>query len=107
MTLTKEQIDSAENFISRYYTETNLEDISRIAVNIRSQISCNDMENGKLLYERIINEPISFYESFGSNAYGYSSYGLYKSKNDKIYLIVAWMQDINFCYLVENSSWFD
>lgn len=40
------------------------------------------------------NISITSYILFASNAYGYTSYGFYKAKSGKIYIIQAYLNDI-------------
>lgn len=50
-------------------------------------ISNEDLQYGKTVFSTLKTEKGPLYEHFGSDGCGYVSYGLYKSKSDKIYII--------------------
>lgn len=52
------------------------------------QISCRDLHNGKKLYNQMKNGPEPNYEIFGSNGMGYTCFGLFKSNDKNMYVIV-------------------
>lgn len=59
-----------------------------------SALSNNDIEYGKECFGEIQTLEPTSYMLFGSNAYGYTSYGFYKAKNNNIYVIEAFCNDI-------------
>jgi hypothetical protein len=66
-------------------------------------ISYSDIKNAKKYYNLInLDEPTSYY-IFASS--GYTTYGYYKSKNNIIYVITIYFQDIN-AYSDFDSSWY-
>ena len=54
----------------------------------RFQISDRNLYDGKQLYNTMKNDPEPNYEIFGSNGMGYTCFGLYKSNDKNIYIIV-------------------
>jgi hypothetical protein len=50
------------------------------------------------------NTPITSYLQFASAALGMTSYGFYKTKDGRIFLVSAWCNDLNSYYHV-NSNW--
>jgi hypothetical protein len=85
--LSERNIELAEKFI--------LENSVKI---IGASLSICDIENGKICFEQIKNMPPTSYTLFGSNAYGMTSYGFYKAKNEQIYIIEAFCNNINAYY---------
>jgi hypothetical protein len=53
----------------------------------RMSIFHKDLVSGKKLYNEMKNNPKIHYEIFGSNGMGYTSFALYKNKENHIYLI--------------------
>jgi hypothetical protein len=52
------------------------------------KISCRDLYNGKKLYNQMKDNPNPNYEFFGSNGMGYTCFGLFKSNDKNMYIIV-------------------
>lgn len=52
------------------------------------QISCKDLYYGKKLYNQMKDNPEPNYEIFGSNGMGYTCFGLFKSADKNMYVIV-------------------
>jgi hypothetical protein len=52
------------------------------------KISCRDLYNGKKLYNQMKDNPNPNYEIFGSNGMGYTCFGLFKSNDKNMYVIV-------------------
>lgn len=50
--------------------------------------------------------PIHSYHLFAENAYGMTSYGFYKAKNGKIYIIVAYIDNITQIYIPSKKCHF-
>jgi len=50
-------------------------------------ISGRDLYDGKKMYNEMKNDPNPKYEIFGSNGCGYQCFGLYKSKDQNMYII--------------------
>ena len=66
-------------------------------------ITNSQLSSTIVLYEQMLqSENYSIYQ-FGSNAGGFTSYHYYK-KNDKIYLIECYVQEIQRYYVV-NEKW--
>lgn len=89
--LSEENIKLVENFINNNNCD-----------NLYPNLSFNDVENAKLCYQEIKNLPITSYILFGSNAFGMTSYGFYKTKDDKIYIIEAYINKISKYYNPNN-----
>jgi len=68
-------------------------------------ISCRDLNDGKKLFERMINYQGPYYEIFGGC--GYKSFGLYKSSENIIYLIVVDLQTPEHCMIINSASDFN
>jgi len=67
-----------------------------------------DIENGKKTFISLKqNKLTQAYIIFGSNGGGIQCFALYKALNNKIYLFVVKMQDIETYQLIENEEWFD
>lgn len=67
-----------------------------------------DIENGKKTFISLKqNKTTQPYIIFGSNGGGIQCFSLYKALNNKIYLFVVKMQDIETYQLIENEEWFD
>jgi hypothetical protein len=64
-------------------------------------ISCRHLNEGKKLFSRMKSYTAPYYEIFGGC--GYDSYGLYKSSENIIYLLVFNFQTIQN-YIVINSE---
>ena len=61
--------------------------------NIREfAISGRDLCDGKKMYNTMKNDPNPKYEIFGSNGGGYQCFGLYKSKDQNMYIIEVSVQ---------------
>lgn len=59
----------------------------------------------------MVAEPGPDYQIIGSNGCGYTSYGIYKSKEDKIYIVTAITNSvdgtrISSCILINDDTWF-
>lgn len=69
-------------------------------------ISYRDLDNGKILYNKMINNNKQHYEIFGSNAMGYTCFALYKSLNNIIYMIVVSIQTPTHYVIINDESVF-
>ena len=49
------------------------------------------------------NTPNTFYSQFGSNAFGMTSYGFYKSKTGELYVITAFINNVTSYFKVDNT----
>ena len=52
------------------------------------KISGRDLYDGKKLYNKMKDDPEPNYEIFGSNSMGYTCFGIYKSDDKNMYIIV-------------------
>jgi hypothetical protein len=94
--LSEENIEMIEDFIS--YNPPSL---------YLPNPSISDQENAINDWKQI-NEPdvpVTSYLQFGSDGYGMTSYGFYKSRSEKIYLVVAFMNNISSYHNV-TSEWY-
>lgn len=66
-------------------------------------LSYNDIEGAQYFYDQIKQMPVTSYTLFASNANGYTSYGFYKSKENKIYIIEAFINNILSYYDINCS----
>jgi len=93
----------SESFI--YEVENTIlsgELIGKKTDNLMSGFSVGDTENILPNYELIKKSPINSYAYFASNAMGMISYGFYKANDGKIYIIVAFVNNITKIYLPEH-----
>jgi hypothetical protein len=67
-------------------------------------ISYRDIDNGKKIYNKLKDLSGNDYEIFGSNGMGYTSFALYKSKKNIIYMISIRIQTIVNYYLINENS---
>ena len=74
---------------------------------IVTSISRNDLIYGKYIYKTLHDKPVTHIEIFGSNAFGYTCYSLYKARNRKIYVIQTYMQMVQAFTLISNEEWFN
>lgn len=65
-------------------------------------LSINDTAYAVICYQDILNALPTDYILFGSNAFGMTSYGFYKTKDDKIYIIEAYINKISKYYNPNN-----
>jgi hypothetical protein len=99
--------------MSRFLSETNIELLENfIATNepyssdllpAISECYRNDAINDW----KTINDPdtpVTTYLQFASAALGMTSYGFYKTKDGRIFLVTAWCSELN-CYYHVNSTW--
>ena len=52
------------------------------------KISGRDLYDGKKLYNKMKDDPEPNYEIFGSNSMGYTCFGIYKSHDKNMYIII-------------------
>ena len=70
--------DELDKFIAETPPSDNIRELA---------ISCRDLHDGKKMYNEMKNHPNPKYEIFGSNGSGHTSFGLYKSKDQNMYII--------------------
>jgi hypothetical protein len=88
--LSDSNIELVENFISCNQLKTYTPGISVL-----------DVSNGQTCYQEILASPPTSYMQFGSNAFGMTSYGLYKTRSNQIYVIEAFCNNISCYYTPE------
>lgn len=93
----KELYEYLDKFISENEPTDNIGKFS---------ISGRDLRYGKKMYNEMKNYPFPNYEIFGSNGGGYTCFGLYKSKDQKIYVIEVDVQEPNNYVLIEDENCF-
>jgi hypothetical protein len=74
-------------------------------------MSMENLKYGKKVYNKIIIEPGPDYQIIGSEGSGYTCYGIYKSKEDKIYVVTTRTNftngtTISSCILINHDGWF-
>jgi len=69
-------------------------------------ISSTYLYNGKILYNEMKNVPNPKYEIFGWNGCGYTCFVLYKSKDQKMYIIEVRIQTPTNYIKIENENIF-
>ena len=94
-TLSHENIEIVENFINTH------------SAGKLPHLSECDRPAAISEYKKITDQTTiaTSYYKFGSDANGYTSYGYYKSKDDKIYIISAFMGNVTAYYNVD-SDWY-
>ena len=75
--------DELDKFITDNEPTENIRDFA---------ISGRDLYDGKKMYNTMKNDPNPKYEIFGSNGGGYTCFGLYKSKDQNMYIIIVSVQ---------------
>jgi hypothetical protein len=80
---------------------------------ILRNIKYRDLSNGRAILKlmRENNEKVSYFEIFGENGGGFTSYSLYKSPEDIIYCVYATFRENGYelvqYAIIENSEPFD
>ena len=97
MNLSNEEIDKIEAFIAG--NEPHQHKYS-------SAISMGEVNYGIEQYETIKTMPVTTRLHFASNAMGFTAYMLYKAKNEKIYVLQAYMQTLTGYNITESKNWF-
>ena len=93
----QELYDYLENFIKKNNPSDNL---------LEFAISYRDLYNGKKKFNEMKKSDKVGYEIFGSNGMGYTSFGLFKSKDGIFYAIVVNIQTpINYI-IIESEEEF-
>ena len=69
-------------------------------------ISGRDLNDGKKMYNEMKNDPKPNYEIFGSNGGGYTCFGLCKSKDQNMYIIVVDIQTPTDYIKIEDDTIF-
>jgi hypothetical protein len=65
-------------------------------------LSLCDAEFAKEIYNDFIKEPVTSYSLFGSNAYGMTSYGFYKTKDERVFILEAFVNNLTGYYEINN-----
>lgn len=80
---------------------------TKLVNDISPCISCRDYELAHKSW-KLINKtdtPCTSYILFASNAFGFTSFGFYKAKNGNVYIIEAYINEIQKIYIPnENMS---
>jgi hypothetical protein len=93
MTLTQEQFDELDNFIN-INVEIN-------GLNIMRSMSIEYTNYCKKLYEKIKKETGPIYYKIGTTSY--TTYAIYKSSNQKIYLICVFFQSFESYFTMKDE----
>ena len=93
--LTEEQIDGLEQFIR---------DHTPLVGGMRDCISSTELKYGKQIYEDLLTTEGPKYAIFG--LCGYTSFSLYKSRDQTIYMFRVYMQDLDAYSQVNNDARF-
>ncbi len=95
--LSQANIERAEEAIN-----TKLQPIEN---NYKLSISYQYYDIAEICYKEIIKEtsPVTSYTRFASNGYGYQSYGFYKARDGKIYIIETFIENINGVYIPDKN----
>ena len=92
--LSEEQVDGLEKFIKEHSP-----------IVLRDSISNRDLVDGKKIYaDMISNQTGPTYAIFG--LCGYTSFSLYKSRDQKVYMFRVFMQTLDAYNIVENDGAF-
>ena len=71
---------------------------------VYSPISSKDLRNAKEIYNEMQHSSNNYYELFGSNGCGITCFGLYKSKEQIIYLYSVRGQDLDGYMIIDLSN---
>jgi hypothetical protein len=66
-----------------------------------------DLNYGKEKYEELVKINGSHYVTFGYNAHGFIFFSMYKSKNNKIYILKLTLKAIHSYIEIKDSMWFN
>lgn len=96
--LSRQNIELAEQAIKS-------DKLMPIEKNDMLSISYRDYEKAELAYKNITKEttPVTSYSIFGGNALGMQSFGLYKARNNKIYIIDAYLGEIRRVFVPDKN----
>jgi hypothetical protein len=99
--LSCEEIVNAEQAI-------NSDKLQPIENNCMLDISCRYYKFARKCYEQMINEttPNTSYVIFAENANGMEAYGLYKSRDGKIYIIESYLGEIRKIFISDKNIYF-
>jgi len=97
--LTEENINTIEKFIEE--NSSSLED-----PNYEPSISMQYFDNVIECWKYIQEAPETYYFQFASNAMGMSSFGFYKAKSGTIYIVEAFMNNIQHVCVPSNRMYF-
>jgi hypothetical protein len=87
--------DELDKFITDNEQTENIRDFA---------ISGRDLYDGKKMYNTMKNDPNPKYEIFGSNGGGYTCFGLYKSKDQNMYIIIVRVQTpVHYIKIEDNT----
>ena len=97
--------------MSRYLSEKNITLVEEFIKNNKPSLDIPSLSEvdracSILEWENISKPacPKTSYFQFASNAFGYTSFGFYKSKHNKIYIVEAYLNKITAYYEVD-SNW--
>jgi len=93
----KKMYEDLDKFISETSPSDNIHEFA---------ISSRDLRNGKKIYNEMKNDPLPNYKIFGSNGGGYTCFGLYKSKEQNMYIIVIDVQTPTDYIKIEDDTIF-
>jgi hypothetical protein len=96
--LSRQNIELAEQAIKS-------DKLMPIEKNDMISISYRDYNSAELAYKNIIKEttPVTSYSIFGGNALGMQSFGLYKARDSKIYIIDAYLGEIQRVFIPDKN----
>jgi len=109
--MTSEQIKLnylSDNNIIKAEEAINSDKLQPIENNNMLSISYQYYEFAEKAYEEIIKDttPCTSYIRFAENCYGFKVYGFYKSKNNKIYIIDSYIEDIQRVFIPDYTMKF-
>jgi len=96
MELSEQQINELENFV-----------MNAEKGNGYFAISTCDLRTGKQYFSELKKSEKPTYTIFGSDGCGYITYGMYKSRTDKYYVIFVSIQTLKYFVEIKDESWFN
>jgi len=96
MELSEQQIDELETFV-----------MNPEKGNGHFAISNCDLRTGKQYFSKLKKNEKPTYMIFGSDGCGYTTYGMYKSRADKYYVIYVSIQTLKHFAEIKDESWFN
>lgn len=104
------QINIEFNELSHYNVQRaenaiNSDKLQPVENNYMLSISCQYYPEAEMYYKEILKEttPVTSYIRFASNGYGFQTYGFYKGRDKKIYIIDTYLEDIQKVFVPDKN----
>ena len=79
-----------------------LQDIDK---NYYLSISCQYYDDAEFCYKEMIKEstPVTSYLRFAANGYGFQTYGFYKARDGKVYIVDTYLENIQKIFVPDKN----